>query len=99
MIDEFGIKNCISLEGHLKEALLFFIRSKLARNEVFFCIDLTDREINRIKNLVESHDVKLFNKAGIFIIEKLNSQNKGNKKINRLLSRFNELKERFEQNK
>jgi len=95
IIDEFGIESFISLEGHLKEAFLFFIRSKLARNAIFFCIDFTDEEINRINNLVESHDVKLFNDAGITVIEKINSLNKGNAKIEKLLRRFYDLRRRF----
>ena len=95
IIDEFGIDCFISLEGHLKEALLFFIRSKLARNEVFFCIDLTDKEVNRINNLVSSHEVKLFNEAGIIIVEKKNTIDKGNAKTGKLARRFYELRERL----
>lgn len=97
IIDEFGIDSFIPLESNLKEAFFFIIRSKLnlQRNTVFFCIDFTDNEINRIRNLVESHEVKLFNQAGIFIIEKINSLNKDNAKIDKLLNRFYEFRERF----
>ena len=99
IIDEFGIDSFMTLEGHLKEAFLFIIRSKLnlQRSVVFFCLDFTDREINKIRNLAESHEVKSFNEAGIFVIEKINLQNNGNIKTDRLIKRFYELRDRFRQ--
>jgi len=39
--------------------------------------------------------VKLYNEAGIIIIEKINSLNKGNSKIDKLLNRFYKLRDRF----
>lgn len=101
IIDEFGIDSFIPLEGHYKEALLFIIRSKinLQRNAVFFCIDYTEKEVNKINNLVSSHEVKSYNDAGVAIIEKINLLNKGNAKTDNLLNRFYKLKERFKQGK
>lgn len=101
IIDEFGIESFMPFEGNYKQAFIFFIRSKLniQKNVIFFCIDFTDKEINKIKNLVESHEVKSFNEAGIIIIEKLISQNKASNKTNKLLNRFYKLRERFQQRK
>lgn len=97
IIDEFGIESFIPLEGHYKEAFLFIIRSKvnLQRNAVFFYLDFIDKEINKIKNLIESHSVKSFNEAGIIIIEKLNSLNKASTKTDKLLNRFYKLRKRL----
>jgi len=61
----------------------------------FFCLDFTDKEIIKINNLVSTRDVKLYNEAGIIIIEKINSLNKGNSKIDKLLNRFYKLRDRF----
>lgn len=99
IIDEFGIENFIPLEGNLKQAFIFFIRSKFQRNAVFFCLDFMEKEINKIRNLAESHEVKSFNDAGIIIIKKINFLNKSNAKTNKLLSRFYELRARFKQGK
>ena len=95
IIDEFGIESFIPLERHLKEAFFFIIRSKFQKNAVFFFIDFTEKEVTKINNLVSSHEVKSYNEAGIFIIEKLSSQNKTSIKTERLLNRFYELRERF----
>lgn len=97
IIDEFGIESFMPLEGHLKEAFFFIIRSKLniQKNVIFFCLDFTEKEINKIRNLTESHEVKLFNEAGIIVIGKLDSQNKASTKTDKLLSRFYQLRARF----
>lgn len=94
IIDEFGIENFMPLDGHLKEAFLFFIRAKinLQRNAVFFCLDFTDKEINKINNLVMSRKVKSYNEAGIIVLEKLNSLNRNSIKIIKLLNRFYKLR-------
>lgn len=94
IIDEYGIESFIPLESNYKQAFLFFIRAKinLTRNAIFFCLDFTGKEINKINNLVLSHKVKSFNEAGIIIIEKINSLNKGSSRINKLLKRFYKLR-------
>lgn len=95
MIDEYGVENFITLESNYRQAFLFFIRSKIniQRNVVFFCLDFTDKEINKIKNLVMSRKVQSFNEAGIIILEKINSSNKASIKINKLLNRFYKLRD------
>lgn len=99
IIDEFGIDSFVPLEGNYKQAFIFFIKSKFKRNAVFFCLDFTDKEINKIRNLVESHEVKSFNDAGIFVIEKLILLNNASTKTKNLLNRFYRLRERFKQGK
>lgn len=97
IIDEYGIENFIPLEGNYRQSFLFFIRAKinLQGNAIFFCLDFTGKEINKINNLVLSHEVKSFNEAGIIIAEKINSLNKTSVKINKLLTRFYKLREKL----
>lgn len=102
IIDEFGIENFIPLESNYKQAFLFFIRAKIniQRSAVFFCLDFTDKEISKIRSLVESHKVSSFNDAGIIVIEKLNSSgNKRNTKTEKLLNRFYKLRDRLRKEK
>lgn len=95
IIDEYGIENFIPLVGNYKRAFLFFIKSKIniQGNVVFFCLDFTGKEINKINNFVLSREVKSFNEAGIIIAEKINSLNKTSAKTNKLLARFYKLRE------
>ena len=94
IVDALGIESFIPLEGHYNEAFLFIIRSKvnLQRSAVFYCLDFTDKEVNKVKNLVESHVVKSYNEAGIIIIEKLISSNMASTKTTKLLNRFYKLR-------
>lgn len=93
IIDDFGIESFMPLEGNSNQALMLIIRAKVNfhRNEIFYCLDLTDKEINRINHLVGSHEVKSFNEAGIIILKKLSK----NAKIEKLLDRFYKLRERI----
>lgn len=98
IVDEFGIESFISFEGHYKEAISFIIRSKIniQRTALFFCLDFTDDEIDNIKRLASSREVKSFNEAGITILEKLNSiVGTDNANISKLLKRFYELRNRI----
>lgn len=96
IVDEFGIESFAPLEGNLKQAFIFFIRSKLNLNRIaiFYCLEFTDKEINKINNLIQSHDVKSYDEAGIIILEKLNSI-KSTAKTKKLLNRFYKLRERL----
>jgi len=78
IVDALGIESFIPLEGHYREAFLFKIRAKAnpQRNAVFFCLDFTDEEIDKINNLIESYTMQSFIEAGIIVTEKLDSINK-----------------------
>jgi len=78
IVDALGIESFIPLEGHQKEAFLFSLRSKAnqQRNAVYFCLNLTDEEIEKINNLIETKTEQSFVEAGIIITEKLDSINK-----------------------
>lgn len=97
IIDEFGIESFIPSQGNLKQALLLIIRSKLNfyRITIFFYLDFTDKEINKIQHLVRSQEVRSYNEAGIIILEKLNSLNKVKAKTDKLLRRFYMLRDRL----
>lgn len=93
IVDEFGIESFMPLQGNLYQAFLLIIRSKInfQRNTLFYCLDFTDREINRIQHLIGSREVKSYNEAGIIIAEKLDKSTKKEK----LLNRFYRLRERL----
>ena len=95
IVDEFGIESFIPLEGHYKEVFLFIIRCKinLQRNAVFFCLDFTDEEIDKINNLIEAYTVQAFIEAGMIVTEKLDSINKSNHtETNKMLNRIYKLR-------
>jgi len=95
IIDELGVESFIPFD--VRQAFLLMLRAKLnqQRTAIFYCLDFTDKEINKIFNLIESREVKSYNEAGIIALEKLNSQNKASTKTNKLLNRFYKLRERL----
>ena len=95
IVDALGIESFIPLEGHYREAFLFRLRSKFnpQRNAVFFCLDFTDEEIDKINNLIETYEVKSFIKAGIIVTEKLDTINKtSHTQTNKMLNRIYKLR-------
>jgi len=94
IVDEFGVESFIPFET--RQAFLLMLRAKLnlQRIAVFYYLDFTDKEINKINHLISSHEVKSYNEAGIIVLEKLNSI-KSITKTNKLLNRFYKLRERL----
>ena len=95
IVDALGIDSFIPLEGHYRETFLFRLRSKFntQRNAVFFCLDFTDEEIDKINNLIETYEVKSFIEAGIRVTEKLDSINKtSHTETNKMLNRIYKLR-------
>lgn len=94
IIDEFGIESFTPFDAG--QSFLLMLRAKLnqQRTAVFYCLEFTDKEINKINHLISSNDVRAYNEASIIIVEKLNSI-KQTANIKKLLNRFYELKERL----
>ena len=95
IVDALGIESFVPLEGHQREAFLFRLRSKVnpQRNAVFFCLDFTDEEIDKINNLIESYEVQSFIEAGIIVTEKLDAINKtSHTQTNKMLNRIYKLR-------
>ena len=94
IVDEFGIESFIQFDA--RQSFLLMLRAKLnqQRTVIFYCLDFTDKEINKINNLISSHEVKSYNEAGIIVLEKLISI-KSTTKTNKLLNRFYKLRERL----
>ena len=78
IIDALGIESFITFKGNENQAFIFKLRAKAnpQRNAIYYCLDFTDNEIEKINNLIYSREKQAFIEAGTIVTKKLDSLNK-----------------------
>jgi len=78
IVDALGIESFITFKGNENQAFIFKLRAKAnpQRNAIYYCLDFTDEEIEKINNLLKEKTEQSFVETGMIVTEKLDSLNK-----------------------